>query len=346
MNFMGNSLQNYLQSAAIFAAGMAGLWALKTMVIRRLNAWAAKAKSEFDDFFVTSLNKFVVPLMYFGVFYVSLQNLTLSAGVNKGITAITVIIVTLTGIAAVSHIVRFALFHVYAKKFSDQADIRNRLGVVMPAITVAIWIVGVLFLLDNLGFEVSAIMAGLGIGGVAVALAAAVVLNDLFAYFAIMFDRPFVIGDFIIIGDFMGTIEQIGVKTTRIRSLGGELLVFSNKDLTDSRIRNYKRMDQRRIVFRLGVTYDTPLEKLREIPPLIKDIIEKTEGVRFDRAHFFSYGDFNLVIEVVYHVLSPDYNRYMDLQQSINFAIKAEFEKRKIEFAFPTQTVHLKREIS
>ena len=197
------------------------------------------------------------------------------------------------------------------------------------------------FFLDNLGFKISAVIAGLGIGGVAVALAAQAVLGDLFSYFAIVFDRPFEIGDFIIIGEYLGSIEHIGIKTTRIRSLGGEQLVFSNTDLTNSRVRNYKRMEKRRVVFKLGVTYQTPLAKLKAIPGMIEEVIKNVKNTVFDRAHFSTYGDFNLVIEVVYYVLSSDYNKYMDTQQQINFAIKEEFEKEKIEFAYPTQTLYM-----
>jgi len=168
-------------------------------------------------------------------------------------------------------------------------------------------------------------------------------LGDLFSYFSILFDRPFEIGDFIIIGDYLGTIEYIGVKTTRVRSLGGEQLIFSNTDLTNSRVRNYKRMEKRRVVFKLGVTYQTPLEKLKAIPGMIEDVIKSVSDTLFDRAHFFSYGDFSLIFEVVYYVIGADYNKYMNIQQEINFAVKKEFEKNKIEFAYPTQTLYLNK---
>lgn len=184
-------------------------------------------------------------------------------------------------------------------------------------------------------------IAGLGIGGVAVALAAQAILGDLFSYFAILFDRPFEVGDFIILGDFLGTIEHIGIKTTRVRSLGGEQLVFSNTDLTSSRVRNYKRMGQRRVVFKLGVTYQTTLTQLETIPGMIEKIVKNVKNTTFDRAHFLSYGDFSLIFEVVYYVMSRDYNKYMDIQQEINFAVKKEFEAGNIEFAYPTQTVYL-----
>jgi len=215
----------------------------------------------------------------------------------------------------------------------------------MPLVNIIIYGLGAVLLLSNLGFNISALITGLGIGGVAVALAASAVLGDLFAYISIMFDKPFVIGDFLIVGDFLGVVEHIGIKTTHMRSLGGEQVIFSNKDLTDSRIRNYKRMQQRRVLFKLGVTYATALSRMKEIPGVIKTIIEKVKDTRFDRAHFSSFGDFNLEIEIVYYVLASDYNKYMNIQQEINFAIKEEFEKRKIEFAFPTQTVyHIKQE--
>jgi small-conductance mechanosensitive channel len=163
----------------------------------------------------------------------------------------------------------------------------------------------------------------------------------MFSYFTIFFDRPFVLGDFIVIGDFMGTVENIGIKTTRLRSLGCEQLVFSNTDLTNSRVRNFKRMERRRVAFKFGVTYGTPIEMLREIPGIVRGIIGNFEDTLFDRAHFASYGDFSLVFEVVYYVLSSDYTRYMDIQQEINFKLMQEFTARKISFAFPTQTLYV-----
>jgi len=149
------------------------------------------------------------------------------------------------------------------------------------------------------------------------------------------------IGDFVIVGDYMGVIERFGIKTTRISSLGGEQIVVSNKDLTDSRVRNYKRMAKRRVVFRLGVTYQTPAALLREIPGVVTDIFREITGTTLDRVHFFSYGDFSLIYEIVYYVDGNDYTRYMDLQQMANLRIYEEFEKRKIEFAYPTQTLYV-----
>jgi small-conductance mechanosensitive channel len=206
---------------------------------------------------------------------------------------------------------------------------------------IVIYSVAVLLVLDNLGVDITAMVAGLGIGGVAVALAAQNILGDLFASASIVLDKPFVLGDFIIVGSEMGSVERIGLKTTRVRSLSGEQLVFANNDLLQSRIRNYKRMLERRVVFSLGVIYGTPHEKVAAIPEMIREAVEAQEQVRFDRAHFKQFGHSSLDFEIVYYVLSADYNLYMDIQQAINLLIYQRFEKEGLEFAFPTQTIHL-----
>lgn len=204
-----------------------------------------------------------------------------------------------------------------------------------------IWSVLVVVALDNMGVEVTALVAGLGIGGIAVALAAQSILGDLFASFAMHLDRPFVVGDFIVVDGFLGTVEHIGVKTTRLKSLGGERLVFSNSDLLNSRIRNYKLMEERRIVFTLGILYETPADTLERIPGMLREIIESQDGVRFDRAHFQGYGDSSLDFEIVYFVLDPDFTVYMDVQQAINFALFRRFQDEGIGFAYPTRTLYV-----
>jgi small-conductance mechanosensitive channel len=200
--------------------------------------------------------------------------------------------------------------------------------------------------LDTYGVNVTTLIAGLGISGIAVALAVQNVLGDLFASFSIVFDKPFVIGDFIIVGDYLGTVEYVGLKTTRIRSLSGEQLVFSNGDLLKSRIRNFKRMFERRVVFTIGVLYQTTYEHLIEIPKMIQSIIENQSQVRFDRAHFKEYGAYSLNFEIVYWIQNPDYNVYMDIQQTINLSIFKQFKEKGIEFAYPTQTLFVQNDLS
>lgn len=340
--YLQNKVLDYLIFLAIFVVGVLAIRIAKSIILIRLKSWAEKTRTTLDDFLVHIFEGTVIPLLYFGVLYLSTGYLTLIPVMGRAIDVLVAVVVTIFAIRFLVAISSYGLETYFLKKEKDEAKQRSLKGI-LTVIKVGIWGVGITFLLDNLGFRISTVIAGLGIGGVAVALAAQAILGDLFSYFAIFFDRPFEIGDFIIVGEYLGTVEHIGVKTTRIRSLSGEQLVFSNTDLTNSRVRNYKRMDKRRVVFKLGVTYQTGLEKLKEIPGVITDIIKSTNDAIFDRAHFFSYGDFNLVFEVVYYVMSSDYNKYMDIQQAINFRIKEEFEKRGIEFAYPTQTLYLQK---
>jgi small-conductance mechanosensitive channel len=208
-------------------------------------------------------------------------------------------------------------------------------------VRLALWSVILLLALDNLGVDVTALVAGLGVGGIAVALAVQNVLGDLFASLSIVLDKPFVIGDFVNVGELVGTVEHIGLKTTRVRSLSGEQIVFSNADLLGSRIRNFGRMYERRVVFTIGVTYQTPRSKLIAIPRIIREAVEARQKTRFDRSHFKEYAASSIDFETVYFVLDPNFNAYMDIQQEINLQIHERFEAEGIEFAYPTQTVFL-----
>ncbi|MCD6385219.1 mechanosensitive ion channel family protein [Candidatus Sumerlaeota bacterium] len=337
--FLNNRVVDYIVSLAILVIGILSVRVVKSIVIARLKKWAEKTKTNIDDFLITIIEKTIVPLLYFGAFYIATRGLYLHPTVSKVIDVLGVILLTFMAARFTAATLEFLLKDYWLKKSPDETKERN-IRAILPAIKVIIFGLALVFLLDNLGFKISTVIAGLGIGGVAVALASQAVLGDMFNYFTILFDRPFEVGDFIIIDNYLGTVEYIGIKTTRIRSLSGEQLVFSNTDLTNSRIRNYKRMAKRRVVFKIGVTYETKCEQLREIPSIIKSIIEGIEDTAFDRAHFSSFGDFSLIFEVVYYVLSRDYNKYMDTQQAINLAIKEEFEKRGIEFAYPTQMIY------
>lgn len=342
-SILGNNVRDYFTFILIFIAGIIAIRILRVVVLRRLKKFAEQTKTKIDDFMVSIISRKVIPLLYFGIFYVGVKNLVLNPGLEKiirvsGIAFLTIFIVQFT-----VTVITFILKTFWAKKKGETAQ-EEELGGIIMTINVIVWAGAAIFFLDNMGFKISTVIAGLGIGGVAIALAAQTILGDLFSYFAIFFDRPFETGDFIIIGDYRGTIEHIGIKTTRIRSLGGEQIVFSNKDLTNSRVKNYKKMEKRRVVFKLGVTYETPLEKLKEIPSMIEKTVENIEDAVFDRAHFSSYGDFSLIYEIVYYVIGGDYNKYMDIQQNINLSIKEEFEKKKIDFAYPTQLVYMNKQ--
>ncbi len=341
-SFLGNSIQGYLIFLAVFIVGILIIKVIKSVSLHRLKAWSEKSATTIDDFLLVIFKTKLIPLFYFGVFYLSFNSLTLTASVRRIIDVAGIIILTYFGLRFVLALINYSLEQYWGRKEVDKTREGSLKGII-TVIKVAVWGIGITFLLDNLGFEISAVVAGLGIGGIAVALAAQTILGDLFSYFVIFFDRPFETGDFIILDNYMGTIEHIGIKTTRVRSLGGEQLVFSNTDLTNSRIRNYKRMEKRRVVFKLGVIYQTTSEQLKEIPPLIRKAIEDIKDTAFDRAHFSSYGDFSLDFETVYYVLSGDYGKYRDIHQEINLSIKEEFEKRGIEFAYPTQTLFMEK---
>ncbi len=210
---------------------------------------------------------------------------------------------------------------------------------------IAIWVLVFLVALQTLGINVTTLLTGLGLVGLAVSLALQNVLSDFFSFIAIAMDKPFLIGDFIVVGQQMGTVEKIGLKTTRIRSLSGEEIVFSNSELVRSQIQNFKRMGERRVSFTFRVVYDTPLELLECIPKVVQEIIEKMPNTRFDRAHFKEFGEFALVFEVVYFLLDPSYHVYMDTQEKINLELMRRLAAMGVKLAYPTQVVLLQGEV-
>ncbi len=343
INFLGNTVQQYLTALVVFLIGIVIINIFKRIVLAKIKKWTEKTKTTIDDFLLTSVQKSVVPLLYYGVFYIAVTSLVLSSEVFNIFDKLSIILIMFFSLRIIVSASNYS-FRLFLRK-KGASEIRQKEIKGMTALlSFLIWVLGLVFLLDNLGIKVSAVIAGLGIGGIAIALAAQAVLADLFSYFVIFFDRPFEIGDFIVVGDKAGAIEYIGIKTTRIRALGGEELVFSNKELTNSIIHNYKKMERRRVVFHIGVIYQTTSEQLKVIPGLVKEIIESQTDVTFDRAHFYNYGNSSLDFEFVYYVIGADYTKYMDIQQAINLKIFEEFEKRGIEFAYPTQTLFLSKD--
>ncbi len=338
--YFGNSVWLYLTALLTFIGGVFAVYIFKRIVLTRLQAWAEKTETKLDDLLIKGIEKSIVPLLYYGAFYVAINTLTLTPKIIKGVDVVSIVIITFYFLKSLTAILTHA-FRAYIRKKEHGEEREKQLRGITTLGNILIWALGLVFLLDNLGFKVSTVLAGLGVGGIAIALAAQAVLGDLFSYFVIFFDRPFEVGDFLVIGDKVGSVEYIGIKTTRIRALGGEQLVFHNTDLTNARIHNYKKMERRRVVFNIGVTYQTPADQVEEIPKIVKKIIEDQEDTTFDRGHFATYGDFSLNFEFVYYVLGADYVHYMDIQQAINLNIYRAFEKRGIEFAYPTQTLFM-----
>ncbi|MEJ2194063.1 MAG: mechanosensitive ion channel family protein [Ignavibacteriaceae bacterium] len=337
--FFGNTVLAYAKALGIFVLCIVVVKIFRAIILKRLKKWAERTKTDFDDFIIVGIQKSIVPILYYGAFYFAIETLSLSGTVDSIIYVLSIFVLTFFAIRLITSTLDFSIVSYTSKQEEDKKA--KQLKSISALARIVIWGIGLVFLLDNLGLDISAIVAGLGIGGIAVAIAAQAILGDLFSYFVIFFDRPFELGDFIIVDDKTGTVEHIGIKTTRIRALSGEQLVMSNTDLTSSRVHNYKKLQRRRVVFQLGVIYQTSAEKLKIIPELVKQIIVATPDTEFDRGHFKVYGDFSLNFEFVYYVLSSDYATYMDIQQAINIEIFNKFEKEGIEFAYPTQLVYM-----
>lgn len=348
MNFLegiyyGNTVRSWLFALLVMATVMVILRILTRVILRRLSAFAERTKTDLDDLVADLLGRTKFFFLLILSLYAATLVLTLPPVATRVIRTVAVIALLIQAAIWGSGFISFWLARHMKRKLVEDAASATTMSAIGFVGKLVLWSVILLLALDNLGVDITTLVAGLGIGGIAVALAVQNVLGDLFASLSIVLDKPFVIGDFIIVGDLMGTVEKIGLKTTRVRSLSGEQLVFSNNDLLQSRIRNYKRMFERRIVFHFGVTYQTPPEKLAVIPEMVREIIEAQEQTRFDRAHFKEYGDFSLNFEVVYYVKKPDYSIYMDIQQAINLAIYRRFQEEGIEFAYPTQTLYIEK---
>ena len=341
--YFGNTIKVYLIALGIFVGCILLIKIAEKIVLYRLRKWADKTETTLDDFLIKGIEKSVVPLLYYGALYIAITSLTLDDKTKNIVEIVSLVLLTFFIVRFISSTIMFTLTHFIKRQERGEEKARQLRGMTV-LINIFVWAIGVVFLMDNLGFDISAVIAGLGIGGIAIALAAQAILGDLFSYFVIFFDRPFEVGDFITVQDKVGTVEYTGIKTTRVRAITGEQLVFSNTDLTNSRVHNFKKMEERRVLFRLGVVYQTSAAKLEEIPKIVKEIIEKHNDVRFDRGHFATYGDFSLNFEFVYYIIGSEYVKYMDTQQSINMKIYKEFENRGIEFAYPTQTLFINKE--
>ncbi len=337
--YFGNTIQQYALFLLVFLAVGLVLYLVRKISMKRVRKRHGVEGKGRSPVFV-SIEKRAAPIIYLVAAYLSTLVLNIDHKIKIIINIVFSSAVTLFGILLLCRILDLVIENKVLKNEKNKPHVHT-IRVISSIAKVLIWGIAVFTLLDNLGVNITSLVAGLGIGGIAIALAAQTILGDLFSCFVIYLDKPFEIGDFIVIDDYAGTIEHIGIKTTRIRSLSGEQLVFSNSDLTRARLRNYKRMERRRINFKISVTYETEKKKLEAIPETIKGIIGRVEGTTFDRAHFFSYGEYGLVFDIVYYVESSDYNRYMDLQQEINLGIKEELEKAGVDFAYPTQTVYM-----
>ncbi len=342
--YFNNSLGAWLGALLSALATPLVIGLLRRFAKKRVQALAQTTPTKVDDFLIESLQHtrrfFLFALaLYFGTRPLALPN-RLATFIDLFVISLTLLQVGIWGNNLITSWVR----HYTRERVSQDAASATSIAAIGFMAKIVLWVVTLLVALDNLGVNITALVAGLGIGGIAVALAAQNILGDLFASLSIVIDKPFVLGDTIFVGEFVGTVEHIGLKTTRLRSISGEQLIITNSDLLRSRIRNFRRMSERRVVFTVGVVYQTPEDKLARIPQIIREYIEAQPLTRFDRAHFKGFGSFSLDFEAVYFVLSPDYLTYMDTQQAINLALLQSFAEEEIAFAYPTQTIYLPKE--
>ena len=340
--FLGNDLLGWLRAIAIAAATFAALrlvvWVLQRWVVN----YTRHTSSNIDDIIVGTLGRTKRGLLSVWAVFAGSLTLQLSSAPETILNRLAMLaLFAQVGFWTTDFIRTWITDYRERQLESDPGSVTGISAIGLMA-QGAVWIVILLVALDNLGVNITALATGLGIGGIAVALALQSILGDLFASLSIMIDKPFVIGDYIKVGDFGGNVERVGLKTTRVRSLIGEQLVFSNTDLLKSRLQNFGRMYERRGSFRIGITYETPRELVAQVPDMIREIVEAQDKVRFDRSHFSEFGDFALLIDTVYHVTEPAYATFMDMQQAINEAIMARFETEGIEFAYPTQLLYTK----
>jgi small-conductance mechanosensitive channel len=337
-SFLGNSLEDWAIALLVTVVATAAMAFVRALVLRRLAAASALSETRFDDLVVKMLSRtYLLFIVAFGVYFGSTF---LDLGRARALFVARIGVAALLMQVAVWGDVGLRAWRDQLRLGQDGAR-RNSSSILGFSLRLTLWIIVFLMVLDNFGVNITALVASLGVGGIAVALAVQNILGDLFASLSITLDKPFEIGDFIIVGDVLGSVEHIGLKTTRVRGLGGEQVVFSNGDLLKSRIHNHKRMETRRVAFILRIAYGTSEELLCRVPRIIRDIIGAKPNVDFERAHFFLWGEWSLDFEVVYHFRSPDYILHMDAQQDIFLEIYRRFEQEGIRFAHPLSIVRL-----
>ncbi|MEA1926258.1 MAG: mechanosensitive ion channel family protein [Patescibacteria group bacterium] len=345
-NLWNNTEEQYFWALIVFV-GLMIIFKIFTVVINvKLRKASEKTKTNIDDFLIELIKHVKPPFYFFISLYIAVQFLSLNEVVGKIIFGTFVIVLVIQVIAVtqkvIDYIIKKKLVESDGSEENKDRDAIIRLsGQLTKA---ALWIFGGLLVLSNLGVNITSLIAGLGIGGIAIALAAQSVLGDVFASIAIFIDKPFKVGEFIALTpEEQGTVEKIGIKTTKLRTKQGQQLIIANKKLTDATISNYRRMESRQTTFMIGVTYETSLKKLKRIPKLIKDIIKEQKHAELVRVFFKEYGDFSLNYEIVFKMKDPSFEKSVKAKHAINLKIFEVFQEEGIEFAYPTQTLIIQK---
>lgn len=330
-----------IAAVILFALSLLAGWIVYHLFEHYFSKWAQKTKTTIDDEIIKNVKTPVYLFVLIVGFYYAIDQLSILKPYQQIIAQIFLVAEVFLVAFIITRFIN-VLLSWYAEmivKRGKKPVSTNILLVLKKMLHVFVYIFAFLYLLYVSKIDLSGAVVGLGVAGIAIAFALQSILGDAFSAFSIYFDRPFEIGDYVVIGNNEGTVTHISMKSTRVRLLRGEELVVSNKEITSGSIRNFKKMQNRRVIFPIGVTYNTPVEKLKKIPTLVKKIIGKNDGMVFERAHFKELGTYSLNFEIVYLIKDPGYVKYLDIQQAINYAIMEAFEKEHIELAFPTQTI-------
>lgn len=342
--YFENTVRVWLVALGTVVAVLLILLLAKRLIVRRLSRFAKTTATDIDDLIVNLLRRTRWYFLLAVSLYTASQALHTSLAVHDGVRTFIFLIILLQSALWGTGIIAYMIAHMAKQRLAEGAASATTLAALGFVMRLVLWTVVLILALDNLGFNITTLVAGLGIGGIAVALALQSILGDLIASLSIALDKPFVIGDFIVVDTIQGTVEHVGLKTTRLRSLSGEEIIIANADLLKSRIRNYRRMQERRAVFTVAITYATPPDKVASLPGFLKEAIMAQPDARFDRAHFKSFGESALLFEAVYFVTKPDYGVFMDVQEQINLNVLRRCTEEGIVFAFPTRTLYVKHE--
>jgi len=339
-SFLGNTVEEYLIAVLILGAALVVLKLFRSFILKKLKLLAEKTPTEWDNILIEIIQGIRPPFYVFLSFFIAIQSLQLPDQIQQGINYILLVwVIYLLAVAVITFIDHLVKRKIESEEEGQTQSALYLLGRIAKGV---VWIAALLFILSNVGVDISSFVATLGIVGVAVALAVQNILMDLFSAFSIYFDKPFKVGDFVKVGDQMGTVEYIGIKSTRLRSLSGEQLVISNRELTTAQVHNYKHLEEWRTLLHFDLDYQTTQHKLEKVPEIVQEVVESIENARFDRAHFQEFGEWGLRFEVVYYVLSSQYVDFMDVKQQVLLELKKRFKKEKLEFAFPTRVIYQK----
>jgi small-conductance mechanosensitive channel len=340
--FFGNTVGEIAIAVGIFFGVLLCIWVFKTVILKRLDTLVAKTETDVDDQLVHMLENISTFFFWFLSLYITIRMLKTNVQFQAVLDGIFLALVVYEAIKIAQSLINYA----FIKSGRKDETILNGVRLIAK---IVLWSIGILLILSNLGFDISTLAASLGIGGIAIALAAQNILGDLFASFTIYFDKTFKIGDYVVIGSMAegenkGIVQHIGLKSTRIKTLQGEELIVSNKLLTESRIQNFKKMKRRRVDIEFGIEYGTPTAKMKKIPEIMQKIVDKEKMAEYGRTHFFEFGAFSLNYKLMFYMTTGEFSDYLDTRQNISLEMKETFEKEGISMAFPTQTVIVKKD--